>query len=209
MAQLRLVMADDNPQFLRTLVSLLEVEFEIVATAANSPSALALVRHSKPDVIVLGINLRASDSLEVIRELAKQPQGPPVVICSAETDPGIVETALRAGATGYVSQARIEQDLILAVQSAHQRRSFVSGGSAGDEGGGTADHAQFFKELGRRIRELREKAGYSQGDMTSFGFSTRHWQQIEAGRPITTTTLLRICRVFKIKSDDLLRGLSK
>ena len=32
--------------------------------------------------------------------------------------------------------------------------------------------------------------------MLSFGFSTRHWQQVEAGRPITMTTLLRICEVF-------------
>jgi hypothetical protein len=29
--------------------------------------------------------------------------------------------------------------------------------------------------------------------MISFGFSASHWQQIEAGRPITLTTLLRIC----------------
>jgi hypothetical protein len=27
--------------------------------------------------------------------------------------------------------------------------------------------------------------GHSQEDMISFGFSARHWQQIEAGRPLT------------------------
>jgi len=41
----------------------------------------------------------------------------------------------------------------------------------------------------------------------SFGFSTRHWQQIEAGRPITVITLLRICEVFEITMDKLVRGL--
>ena len=40
----------------------------------------------------------------------------------------------------------------------------------------------------------------------TFGFSTRHWQQIEAGRPITVTTLLRICEVFEI-TKKLVRGL--
>jgi DNA-binding Xre family transcriptional regulator len=45
--------------------------------------------------------------------------------------------------------------------------------------------------------------------MMSFGFSTRHWQQIEAGRPITVTTLLRICEVFEITMDKLVRGLDK
>jgi DNA-binding Xre family transcriptional regulator len=45
--------------------------------------------------------------------------------------------------------------------------------------------------------------------MMSFGFSTRHWQQIEAGRPITVTTLLRICEVFEITMEKLVRGLDK
>jgi len=41
--------------------------------------------------------------------------------------------------------------------------------------------------------------------MKSFGFSVRHWQQIEAGRPISVTTMLRISKAFKIKLDDLVR----
>jgi hypothetical protein len=32
---------------------------------------------------------------------------------------------------------------------------------------------------------------------------------IEAGRPITVTTLLRICEVFEISADRLIRGLDK
>jgi len=43
--------------------------------------------------------------------------------------------------------------------------------------------------------------------MISFGFSARHWQQIEAGRPITMTTLLRICDVFKVRISSVVRGL--
>jgi len=54
---------------------------------------------------------------------------------------------------------------------------------------------------------MRKKLGRSQEDMLSFGFSTRHWQQIEAGRPITLKTLLRICDVFEVTPEKLLRGL--
>ena len=68
---------------------------------------------------------------------------------------------------------------------------------------------QFFRLLGAKARELRKKQGYSQEDMMSFGFSTRHWQQIEAGRPITVITLLRICEVFELKMDKLVRGLDE
>jgi hypothetical protein len=35
------------------------------------------------------------------------------------------------------------------------------------------DHAQFFRRLGKRVRELRRKRGHSQEDMISFGFSAR------------------------------------
>jgi transcriptional regulator with XRE-family HTH domain len=71
------------------------------------------------------------------------------------------------------------------------------------------DQAKFFARLGERIRELRKAQGFSQEDMISFGFSARHWQQIEAGRPITVTTLLRVCEVFDIRAARLLQGLDK
>ena len=52
------------------------------------------------------------------------------------------------------------------------------------------DQERFFRTLGQRIRQLGKRSGYSQEDMISHGFSARHWQQIEAGRPITVSTLL-------------------
>jgi transcriptional regulator with XRE-family HTH domain len=67
----------------------------------------------------------------------------------------------------------------------------------------------FFRALGRRIRDLRSKRGHSQQDMISFGFSARHWQQIEAGRPITVTTVLRICDTFRVPMARCVRGLDK
>jgi hypothetical protein len=45
--------------------------------------------------------------------------------------------------------------------------------------------------------------------MISLGFSARHWQQVEAGRPITVTTLLRICDVFGVSAETLVRGLDR
>lgn len=70
-----------------------------------------------------------------------------------------------------------------------------------------AGQEEFFRGLGQRIRALRVKHRYSQEDMIGFGFSARHWQQIEAGRPITLTTLLRICDTFDIRPERLLKGL--
>lgn len=70
-----------------------------------------------------------------------------------------------------------------------------------------ANQRRFFQRLGTRVREFRRKQGYSQEDMISYGFSARHWQQIEAGRPITVSTLLRICAVFETSLEQLVRGL--
>lgn len=72
-----------------------------------------------------------------------------------------------------------------------------------------ANQDQFFSALGVRVKRLRKKRGYTQEDMLSFGFSTRHWQQVEAGRAITVTTLLRICEVFELPMSKLVQGLDK
>jgi DNA-binding Xre family transcriptional regulator len=50
--------------------------------------------------------------------------------------------------------------------------------------------------------------GLTQEDMISYGFSARHWQMIEAGRPITVFTMLRVCEAFDIRPEDLVAGLS-
>jgi transcriptional regulator with XRE-family HTH domain len=72
-----------------------------------------------------------------------------------------------------------------------------------------ANQPTFFQRLGKRVGEFRRKQGYSQEDMISYGFSARHWQQIEAGRPITVSTLLRICAVFETSLEHLVRGLDR
>jgi transcriptional regulator with XRE-family HTH domain len=71
------------------------------------------------------------------------------------------------------------------------------------------DDAAFFRALGSRVREIRKRKGLSQEDMISFGFSARHWQQIEAGRPITVKTLLRICDTLGVPLVRLVRGLDR
>lgn len=69
--------------------------------------------------------------------------------------------------------------------------------------------APFFRALGHRVRDIRKRKGLSQEDMISFGFSARHWQQIEAGRPITVKTLLRMCKAFEVPLVRLVRGLDQ
>lgn len=69
------------------------------------------------------------------------------------------------------------------------------------------EYDRFFRKLGQRVRELRYEKGMVQEDMLEYGFSTRHYQRIEAGLPINVITALRICKVFKISLSDLFKGL--
>jgi transcriptional regulator with XRE-family HTH domain len=69
------------------------------------------------------------------------------------------------------------------------------------------DFTPFFKELGSRLRKQRIRHSFTQEDMIGFGFSARHWQQVEAGRAITIKTLVRACRVFGVNLSTVLRGL--
>ena len=69
-------------------------------------------------------------------------------------------------------------------------------------------YARYFRALGHRIRSYRMERELTQEDMISFGFSARHWQMIEAGRPITVFTMLRVCEAFSIPPEELVAGLS-
>lgn len=71
-----------------------------------------------------------------------------------------------------------------------------------------ADYARFFRALGHRVRSYRMERKLSQEDMISYGFSVRHWQMIEAGRPTTVFTLLRVCEAFEISPEQLVAGLA-
>jgi transcriptional regulator with XRE-family HTH domain len=71
------------------------------------------------------------------------------------------------------------------------------------------DATKFFGALGSRIRSIRERKHYTQEDMISFGFSARHWQQIEKGRPITMKTLLRVTIALDVSLSKLVRGLPR
>jgi len=71
-----------------------------------------------------------------------------------------------------------------------------------------AHYARFFRALGHEIRTCRIARKQSQEEMISFGFSARHWQMMEAGRPITVFTLLRVCEAFEISVEQLVASVA-
>jgi transcriptional regulator with XRE-family HTH domain len=64
-----------------------------------------------------------------------------------------------------------------------------------------------FAELGKRYRKIRHDRNMVQEDVLEYGFSVRHFQQIESGRPHSLTTLFRLAEMLKVDPSDLLQGL--
>ena len=124
--KLRIIVADDNADFLSELVSVLETEFDVVVTARDGKSALESIRSCSPDVVVLDLEMPGLTGIEVTRELSKHAPRPAVVICSVESDPEIIESAREAGVLGYVFKVRIRKDLVTAVKLVVSGQSFVS-----------------------------------------------------------------------------------
>ena len=66
-----------------------------------------------------------------------------------------------------------------------------------------------FKTLGARYRRLRIKRGMVQEDAIYHGFSVRHYQQLEAGRSHSLTTLFRLSVMFQTEPASLLSSLPR
>ena len=124
--KLRVVVADDNPEFLSQLLATLSPQCEVVATATDGRSALDSIRKLRPDVAIVDIKMPNLNGIELTKKATCCPPHAAVVICSVESDPEIIEHALHAGAIGYVIKSQIASDLIPAVNSAAAGRRFVS-----------------------------------------------------------------------------------
>ena len=57
------------------------------------------------------------------------------------------------------------------------------------------------------MRQLRIERNWSIDDMEVRGVRAKHWQQLETGRPITVTTLLRVCQALDVNASFLLKEL--
>ena len=64
----------------------------------------------------------------------------------------------------------------------------------------------FCHRVGRRVKSLRKERGWTQEYMAELGFSTRRYQRIEAGNPITLRTAYRLARAFEIGVEELFQG---
>jgi two-component system response regulator NreC len=126
--QIRILLADDHNVMRRGLKLLLESqpEFTVVAEAADGRQAVEQAEATSPDVAVLDIAMPNLNGIEAAQRIISQRPHTAVVILSMHSDEGYVLRALKAGAKGYLLKDSAEGDLIEAITTVHQGKTFFS-----------------------------------------------------------------------------------
>ncbi len=120
-----ILIADDHGVVREGLRRLLESErdLEVCAEASDGREVLERVSSSRPDVVVLDINMPRLGGLEALERLrAKHPEVK-VVLLSVHGDSAFVRSAVSLGADGYVLKNGSAAEVLSAV------RAVVKGGS--------------------------------------------------------------------------------
>jgi DNA-binding NarL/FixJ family response regulator len=122
----RVVVADDHPMVLDVVRGLLAARFDVVGAAGDGLEALRLVTTLRPDAVVLDLTMPGLDGLAVAARIRLAGLTPAIVILTVTEDPALAETALAAGALGYLTKPRAATELVPAVEAALAGRRFVS-----------------------------------------------------------------------------------
>ena len=120
-APVRLVIVDDHPLWRDMLRKVLERRglASIVAEASDGMEALEAARASRPDVVIMDIDLPALDGVETTRLLVAERPGVKVLVLSASDERAQVVAAVRAGASGYLLKTSGSTEIADAVRRVH------------------------------------------------------------------------------------------
>jgi two-component system, OmpR family, KDP operon response regulator KdpE len=114
------LVVDDEPQFLRALVTTLRGAGYEVDMATTASEALATAALRPPDAIVLDLVLPDGSGIEVLRELRTWTEAP-VVLVSAVGEEAEKIAALDAGADDYVTKPFAIGELLARLRAALRR----------------------------------------------------------------------------------------
>lgn len=110
-----LLLADDNPELLATLVEMLQTKYKIAAALPNGKSVLDQIGSLDPDLVILDVSLGDLTGFEVARRLKESGLKVKIIFLTVHEDIDFVSAAFDVGVSGYVFKSRVSQDLIRAI----------------------------------------------------------------------------------------------
>jgi DNA-binding NarL/FixJ family response regulator len=112
--QIRTLVVDDSPHFLRALCSFLQQHqpnLKVVATARNGEEALSLAQTLEPELVLLDVQMPGMNGVEAATRLGKQCPAIRVVMVTALDSPELRQACLNCGARGFVRKDDVLEEL--------------------------------------------------------------------------------------------------
>ncbi|MBI5385744.1 MAG: response regulator transcription factor [Verrucomicrobia bacterium] len=114
-----ILLVDDHPLFrdgVRTRVEK-QPDWRVCAEADTEAAALEAVRTAPPSLVILRLRLRNTDTIDLIKELQREKPGLPILVVGEGEEMLLAETALKAGARGFLLRDQAPEDLLAAIDA--------------------------------------------------------------------------------------------
>lgn len=114
----KVVIVEDHQTVREWLTHLINkrAEMSVCGEADNIKSAMAVIRETKPDLVIVDLTLRGSSGLELIKDLHAQRIHTPVLVLSMHDEALYADRVLRAGAKGYISKQESSAEVLKAIK---------------------------------------------------------------------------------------------
>ena len=115
---IRIVLADDHHLVLEGIRSLVEAEpdMAVVGTARDGAEALEVVRGTRPDLLVLDLEMAGMDGRTCLRLIREEELPVRVLVLSAYGDGASLRTAIEGGADGYALKTEPPQQTLVSIR---------------------------------------------------------------------------------------------
>lgn len=115
----RILIADDHTILRESVSEVLEMveNFEVVAQARDGAEALNLAEETKPDVLLLDIEMPVMGAREAMSRLSRVSPSSKVIILTMFDNPDLVRELFARGASAYLAKTVSQQELVSTVQS--------------------------------------------------------------------------------------------
>lgn len=128
MPSIRILLADDHEVVRDGVRALLEKQSDmtVIGEASDGRETVQLAEEHAPDVVVMDIAMPNMNGIEATRRIVASLPRTAVVILSMHQDESYVLRSLKAGAKGYLLKDSLRSDVIEAVRTVSQGRSFLT-----------------------------------------------------------------------------------
>jgi NarL family two-component system response regulator LiaR len=122
------VVVDDHAMVRRGLATFLKVfdDLELAGEAATGQAAVQLCVQLQPDVVLMDLVMPDMDGATATRLIRSQSESIQVIALTSYKDENLVQSALQAGAIGYLLKYVSADELAWAIRAAHAGRATLS-----------------------------------------------------------------------------------